>query len=919
MRNKAKADSEYRERLLRYISQVVIETLPERVQDDDLEDLDSQEPFGSRAFRPFPDPLSDRFEDEKQLDLYDIILSRNMHSQSHAPTCFKYGSSKCRSKFPRALVEETTMDTDTGLIRLQRDDPWLNGYNPWIALMLRANHDCKFLFSQVYALAIIHYVMKYISKPEQSMHAKLTVAAAVRRELSDSNSPRSMTNPQQSPGRQMLAKVYNRLDNHREVGIPEAVSHLCGFPDHYTSATFVNINTKTLLYYMKRRVVPSTEDYNSTNTDQGNRDTAVFDCEILSSSQGFQLMSPFDDYIYRGEHLSQLCLYDYFSLFYKERSRKGIKFDQSHPQVDTHCQILRRSSLQVPNLLGRLLFLRPDSGIEQIREDYHCLLFALFVPWNHLQSINPLGLSWEEYYLDRVAILSPRIIRIIENLDLLHKSKDEVQFDRIQRASLDGEDDQESPDYEDLNGLLNDDGIDGDDMDSLTATPTGLISLEQAEAITFTVDQGIYVQEALDAGLDYRYFDDVSASESSDTVMYNNSSVFLTHISPHCISSMLKDPMHPPTHTGPVEEYPETTTTVTPHVYISSGPRLEAEIQDTIKDFSLNEEQALAFAIVARQSCHGRQVEQVPDSEPQLLMGLFGEGGTGKSRVIGAIRKWFEVQGLSDELLITATTGVAATKIGGQTLHSAIGLRKDGKVSTVSKKVMDLWFNRRYLIIDEVSMMDAKLLTNLHNQLGKIKSDSDLDFGGVSILFAGDFLQLPCVSHNDVYILSNGTGKAPDAYIHWHKLNAVVILKQQMRQAEDKRYADLLSRIRHRSPTDEDLDLLYSRIGVPLPPSVTCPMTIVRRNNLRHAINIQCLKQMSVLNCQEVVYCIAKILKKSSDMSMEAIYSIRGCSSSSSSKAKAEDAVLALIPGAPLLITQNSDSSLGKASIYEQR
>ena len=101
---------------------------------------------------------------------------------------------------------------------------------------------------------------------------------------------------------------------------------------------------------------------------------------------------------------------------------------------------------------------------------------------------------------------------------------------------------------------------------------------------------------------------------------------------------------------------------VRPHVYLSWGPKLEAEIQAVIQEFSLNEEQARAFAIIARQSCRRHQIGAGPsmsvaDSKPQLLMGLFGEGGTGKSRVINAIHKWFEVRGMSDELLITATTG----------------------------------------------------------------------------------------------------------------------------------------------------------------------------------------------------------------------------------------------------------------------
>jgi len=71
-------------------------------------------------------------------------------------------------------------------------------------------------------------------------------------------------------------------------------------------------------------------------------------------------------------------------------------------------------------------------------------------------------------------------------------------------------------------------------------------------------------------------------------------------------------------------------------------------------------------------------------------MGLFGEGVTGKSWVINAIRKWFTIRGMSDDFLITATTEAAAVKIGGQTLHSAIGFKKNGKAGIVSKKIMYL-------------------------------------------------------------------------------------------------------------------------------------------------------------------------------------------------------------------------------------
>jgi hypothetical protein len=79
---------------------------------------------------------------------------------------------------------------------------------------------------------------------------------------------------------------------------------------------------------------------------------------------------------------------------------------------------------------------------------------------------------------------------------------------------------------------------------------------------------------------------------------------------------------------------------------------------------------------------------------------------------------------------------------------------------------MDLCFNRQYLVIDEVSMMDAKLLSTLHTQLVKIKANPDSDFGGVNILYAGDFLQLPTVSHQDVYLSDFANQELREAQLH---------------------------------------------------------------------------------------------------------------------------------------------------------
>ena len=64
---------------------------------------------------------------------------------------------------------------------------------------------------------------------------------------------------------------------------------------------------------------------------------------------------------------------------------------------------------------------------------------------------------------------------------------------------------------------------------------------------------------------------------------------------------------------------------------------------------------------------------------------------------------------------------------------------------------------------------------------------------------------------------------------------------------------------------------------------------------------------MATLKHREIVYCIVKILSKSPDFNVNTIYSVRNCPSS-----QMEDAVLTLISGALLLITQTIDISLGE-------
>jgi hypothetical protein len=196
--------------------------------------------------------------------------------------------------------------------------------------------------------------------------------------------------------------------------------------------------------------------------------------------------------------------------------------------------------------------------------------------------------------------------------------------------------------------------------------------------------------------------------------------------------------------------------------------------------------------------------------------------------------------------------------------------------------------------------MDSLVLTKLNTNLCEIKKNMNSTFGGVNVIFLGDFLQLPSVSKLDVY---KNIKSRPYGHILWRSLNAVVILRQQMHQSDDPRYATLLWNLRLRQPTQEDIDLLNTRVGVTLPNQIALP-TIIRRRSLRDTINNQCIQEAARRSGATIRYCRA-IVTKRKKMSMSMAYNARYGAQVLSS------GILPLIPGCPLMITKNISSELG--------
>ena len=132
---------------------------------------------------------------------------------------------------------------------------------------------------------------------------------------------------------------------------------------------------------------------------------------------------------------------------------------------------------------------------------------------------------------------------------------------------------------------------------------------------------------------------------------------------------------------------------------------------------------------------------------------LTGSAGAGKTYTLNQYINYLKARKVP--VAITASTGIAATHMNGMTIHTWAGIGiKDALSDDDLKRMKERKYlkehleNAQVLIIDEISMLHAKQL-NLVNQVLKYFKESDEAFGGIQVIAAGDFFQLPPVGRND--------------------------------------------------------------------------------------------------------------------------------------------------------------------------
>lgn len=188
---------------------------------------------------------------------------------------------------------------------------------------------------------------------------------------------------------------------------------------------------------------------------------------------------------------------------------------------------------------------------------------------------------------------------------------------------------------------------------------------------------------------------------------------------------------------------------------------------------------------------------------------LTGAPGAGKTYVLNQYLDYLKKHGI--EAAITAPTGIAASHIGGMTLHSffGIGIRDtltqyDIENLTEKKYIWERMKNLKVLVIDEISMLSPNLLNSIDAVLKTFKFSSE-PFGGVQTILVGDFFQLPPISRTDP------EKRFAFQATSWEELSPTVCYLETSFRHTDDILKNILGEIRNGEVSEESMNHFRSR------------------------------------------------------------------------------------------------------------
>ena len=785
----------------------------------------------------------------------------------------KYGT--CKARFPRPTFDMTEIDANTGALNLKKGEAWLNFYTTYLTYIFRCNTDVTSMWSGTALKAVIVYISDYITKSSLKTHV---VFDAIKSIFDKHRDILGSSLPEKEKARQLLTKMVNLLATKTEMGGPMVCMYLLDQPDHYTSHKFVCLYWKA---YVKEVQKAWDCEQNASENDK---------VTLIKVKGRIVGISPVYDYIYRPIELENLCLYDwirrcerkrlpsvntkrnvsekteesdddcnekdYCEMNYESEAEGMIDEDENrkikckqqklpkhcynlkepHPLCETHvCHVKPARDDIVVNFIGGVLP-RCDQG----DYDYYCLtMLTLFKPWRSGYCLKDKDSCWDETFVQHA--FSDRQHQLMKNFNIKYECLDarddyraKMKAGQASAFHMFGEENRHDDNNDDESQILMDEEnlIDGFDSVSMIMGNKEMKQQREMAEIRAVLKKSGWMND-LSTHIKNRGMKPIIptvnlAGHEWKAVVQLEKEKEIERRKKHEQSTVIVErPVSSKNHkTNQVriidKSYLEKKHYTTQH---------EASIISLCSKFNLNEEQERVFKIITHHVIMG--------NSDQLKMYIGGMGGTGKSQVIKAIAEFFSLRNEGHRFICVAPTGSAAALLSGSTYHSVFGIHELGGSPTekVLAQVRTRMQGVDYVFFDEVSMLSCFDLYRISSQLARVLNRQDLPFGGINIIFAGDFGQLPPpIGGENVSLYSRTIGQFGTSLRSqeeamgkavWHQVTTVVILRKNMRQQadtdEDKRFRRALENMRYKDCTPEDIQFLRSRITSVLPgkPSIS--------------------------------------------------------------------------------------------------
>ena len=672
------------------------------------------------------------------------------------------------------------------------------------------------------------------------------------------------------------------------------------------------------------------------------------------------------DYLYRGETLCSMAFYDFCRCVRLEKTsasqtkntadtRLGVlkrhELKDGHPLATTHRLVEHTSELRgegtnllIPRVVGMSIPRKSD-------KIYHVFALAHFMPFDIDNPLIHPGQTAMEVF--NSGEFSHRHLQILDNWEAIHECQDERDAERMRKRT------EQARESRAMTRALHG-SIEAENETEIDLTRRGNRKARdmQAELLVDVMRQCHWIKD----GEQKEHTQDIVTENELQCPEPTASQLSMWTAS---IKQQENEMIARRRNAGNVAEQVEVNRTETltfslplirpPPSDNAYAPATEAPKQEcglssvaesvraVAEEFSLNEKQKIVYNIVARKFIDQHILKIADDGKP-LRMVMTGPGGTGKTHAVKALQKLMTLHNLQHLIRFLGPTGSSAKQIGGTTIHKGLGLnialkskgrgnRKVGEDNEDYSATMNVknrtlirneWRDVSFVFVDEYSLIGAQLLCELDHALRFAKENTDEWFGGINIIFAGDFYQYPPVGSTPLYtpIQPKAPQKSTDiekrlGRLAWKSVNVVVSLSEQQRMKDDPGYASAVERLRVRSCNLGDMELFNSRVvksmrhpdGLKMAGEREKATMLVGTNFVRELINNTKAKSA----CQgELTYCAAYDLIGGSEPSFHDRKHLLGLNLADFSSEGALPGLIPLYVGMPVILrNRNVSTELG--------